>query len=367
MSGAPATPVLLATLRAPASVAGLDTPGWHLLLRQAASANLTARLYYLLETHDLLALAPAPARRQLDWARAVAQRHSQAVAWEIRQIGRALAGLGVPLILLKGAAYAAAGLPVARGRLFSDIDILLPKDSLADAEAALMLHGWASSTLDTYDQRYYRDWMHELPPMQHVQRGAALDVHHAILPPTAPVHPDPARLRAAAVPAVEGAAALVLAPADLVLHSATHLFFDGEFDHGLRDLVDLDGLLRHAADSDGFWPALTARALQLELGRPLFYALRYTAALLHTPVPASALEALAPARPNGALLTLMDGLFMRALQPDHSSCDDRFSAAARFLLYIRGNWLRMPPLLLARHLFHKAFLTPKKDVEQQGK
>ena len=363
---APTTAVLLTALRQPARLTGFTLAEWNLLLRQAAASNLEAHLYYMVEQHGLLDAVPAPARPALVAAHATAQRHSQAVHWEITLIQRALAALDLPVILLKGAAYVAAGLPPAAGRLFSDIDILLPRDALPEAEAALMLHGWVGSSLDEYDQRYYRQWMHELPPMHHLKRQTAIDVHHAILPPTAPVHPEPDQLRAGAV-AIDGNPTLrVLAPADLVLHSATHLFFDGEFDSGLRDLVDLDGLLKHYASQD-FWPALTARALQLELGRPLFYALRYTAALLHTPVPASALEALAPARPNGALLTLMDGLFMRALQPDHSSCDDRFSAAARFLLYIRGNWLRMPPLLLARHLFHKAFLTPKKDVEQQGK
>ena len=33
------------------------------------------------------------------------------------------------------------------------------------------------------------------------------------------------------------------------------------------------------------------------------------------------------------------------------------------MIYLRGNWLRMPPLLLARHLFHKAFLSPKDKAE----
>jgi hypothetical protein len=28
-------------------------------------------------------------------------------------------------------------------------------------------------------------------------------------------------------------------------------------------------------------------------------------------------------------------------------------------LYVRGNWLRMPLLLLTRHLFHKAFVSPR--------
>ncbi|UUZ51356.1 hypothetical protein LP420_18980 [Massilia sp. B-10] len=56
----------------------------------------------------------------------------------------------------------------------------------------------------------------------------------------------------------------------------------------------------------------------------------------------------------------MDALFLRALLPMHASCAARFDRARRGALYIRGNWLRMPPLLLARHLFHKAFISPPK-------
>jgi hypothetical protein len=60
----------------------------------------------------------------------------------------------------------------------------------------------------------------------------------------------------------------------------------------------------------------------------------------------------------------MDRLFGRALLPAHASCDDTWTPSARFLLYIRANWLRMPPLLLARHLLHKAFLSPKDKTAQ---
>ncbi|MDT1852626.1 nucleotidyltransferase family protein, partial [Acinetobacter baumannii] len=105
-----------------------------------------------------------------------------------------------PLILLKGSAYAMAGLDAGRGRLFSDVDILVPKPRLDEVEAALMLHGWASTHLDPYDQRYYREWMHEIPPKVHVRRGISIDVHHAIMPETAADRPDPDLLRAAAIP-----------------------------------------------------------------------------------------------------------------------------------------------------------------------
>ncbi|KQV79053.1 hypothetical protein ASD15_20520 [Massilia sp. Root351] len=363
MSAVSAAPLAVLAFRQPALLAGYGEAEWNLLLRQCASANLQPRLYYLLRERGELERVPAPARRHLEWSRTVAERHSQAVRWEVAQIRHALAGLDTPLILLKGAAYALAGLPPASGRLFSDIDLLLPKDKLDDAEMALMLHGWASTHLDEYDQRYYRQWMHELPPMEHVKRRTAIDVHHAILPQTAPVHPDPVRLRAAAQELPGHPGLLILAPPDLVLHSATHLFFDGELEHGLRDLVDLDGLLRHYGAEPGFWPALQERAAQLQLQRPLFYALRYSAQLLHTPLPPAALAAAEPGRPGALLLRLMDALYGRALLPAHASCDDAFTPAARFLLYIRANWLRMPPLLLARHLFHKAFLSPK-DKDQ---
>jgi hypothetical protein len=283
--------------------------------------------------------------------------HARAARYEVRQIGRALDGLGLPLILLKGAAYAMAGLDAGRGRLFSDIDILVPKARLPEVEAALMMHGWITTHHDAYDQRYYREWMHELPPMQHARRGNSIDVHHAILPETAPVRPDPARLRASARPIPGEPHLATLSPADMVLHSAVHLFFDGEFDKGLRDLVDLHRLLTQFGQAPGFWEALPARARELELGRPLFYALRYCPRLLGTVVPPVVQAAVASEGPNAALLWLMDRLFARALLPLHASCADAFSDAARFALYVRGNWLRMPPLLLAQHLFHKAFIT----------
>jgi len=356
-------PLLIRVLRDPGIVQGLDGAGWDLLLRQADAANLDACLLVLLEDAGLLDIVPAAPRAHLEWTRVGAAGHARAARYEVRQIGRALDGMGLPLILLKGAAYAMAGLDAGRGRLFSDIDILVPKERLPEVEAALMMHGWITTQHDAYDQRYYRQWMHELPPMQHARRGNSIDVHHAILPETAPVRPDPARLRASAR-SIQGAPHLAtLSPVDMVLHSAVHLFFDGEFDKGLRDLVDLHRLLTQFGKEPGFWDALPTRARELELGRPLFYALRYCPRLLGTVVPPAAQAAVAPEGPNAALLWLMDRLFGRALLPLHASCADAFSDAARFALYVRGNWLRMPPLLLARHLFHKAFLSKKNDTQ----
>lgn len=330
-----------------------------MLLRQARRSNLLSSIRALLDERGLIDQVPPQPREHLEWSRVLSERHAQAVQREIALIRKALEKVGVPVILLKVAAYVMAKLPFAQGRLFSDIDIMVPKNSINAVEAALMLHGWATTDIDAYDQRYYRTWMHELPPMQHIKRLTVIDVHHAILPETAYVHPDPEKLRAAAH-TLDGYSDLkVFAPADMVLHSAVHLFHEGELHNGLRDLVDIDSLLRHFSTLPSFWPELVERAKELELTRSLYYALRYTVQILHTPIPSEAMEAARTGRPDRLTLALMDALFARALMPDHPSCSDWLTGAARWMLYIRANWLRMPPLLLARHLFHKAFISSK--------
>jgi hypothetical protein len=350
--------LVLKVLRQPDVMTSLSLVEWDLLLRQARRANVLARIYALAEEFGIFdSISPHP-REHLGWSRYTSDRHAQAVEWEVTLIQKALASVGVPVVLLKGAAYVMAKLPPAKGRIFADIDIIVPRASLSAVEASLMLHGWATTLDDEYDQRYYRTWMHELPPMQHIQRMTVIDVHHAILPDTAWVHPDTSKLLADAIP-VEGYGELkVLSPVDMVLHSAAHLFHEGELEQGLRDLVDLDSLLRHFSATPGFWPHLVLRARELELTRPLFYATRYTARFLQTPIPSQALDDIAAYRPPALTLALMDALYSRALMPNHPSCSDWFTVPARQALYIRANWLRMPPLLLAKHLFHKAFISP---------
>jgi hypothetical protein len=140
----------------------------------------------------------------------------------------------------------------------------------------------------------------------------------------------------------------------MVLHSAAHLFQDGDLDGGLRDLVDLDLLLRHFGADPTFWEGLVPRAVAQTLGRPLYYALRYCRALLDCPVPADVEETIRVQGPRPPLRALMDRFALRAFAPDGWNGPSAATARARFFLYVRSHWLRMPPLLLARHLVRKS-------------
>src|SRR3569832_2379833 len=259
--------LLSCTLRSPDSVTRFSMGEWDLLVRQARSAGLLARVRHVLAQHQLTEAIPAVARLLFYAASTLAAKQQLAVRWEVDKIRTALKGLAFPFMLLKGSAYVMANLPAASGRLFNDIDILVPRAQLGAGEAALMLAGWHPTLLSDYDQRYYRRWMHEIPPLQHAVRATVIDVHHAILPDTARYHPDSATLRHRANTETNKPNNQEQTTEDRILHSATHVFHDGELPHGLRDLTDLDLLRRDAAANSDFWLRLTARAIELQLGR----------------------------------------------------------------------------------------------------
>ncbi len=328
---------------------------WEILIRQARVAGVLSRLAFLRNQFSLFD-PPSYVSAHFESAHKYWLSQKRIVAWELFNLKPIFDQLQLPLILLKGTAYSAANLNAGCGRVFSDIDILVPFNRLQEVKTALKWSGWFAESLDSYDQRYYERWMHELPPLRHIKRGTSLDVHHNILPRTCALFPDPELLLAGAVE-IGGSGLWILSPQDMVLHSASHLFWGGEFENGLRDLSDIDLLLREfsAKDSD-YWTELLERAQALGLSQPLFYALRYTKKILSTPIPDEVARAMNLTQEAEAMQGVMDFLFTRALMPAHPSCNDRWTGFARWLLYVRSHWLKMPWYLLIPHLSRKAWM-----------
>jgi hypothetical protein len=332
----------------------LDLLQWDMLIRQARRANVLARLGFLLEEAEISAQIPAQPASYINSAQTYFERFYISLQREISCIHDALNQVNAPLVLLKGSAYFIAGNKAAKGRIFSDVDILVSEDKLLEVEIALINAGWMTNTIDPYDQKYYRQWMHEIPPLRHLKRQTSIDVHHNILPKTSRFCPDANKLLANIVKIPEQDV-WVLAPEDRVLHSATHLFHEGEFAQGFRDLSDLDLLLKEFSTQENFWVLLLQRAGELNQQIPLFYALRYTHQILQTPIPETVLIASEQQSPNRINTKLMDALFLRALMPDHESCNDRWTGLARWLLFVRSHWLKMPVYLMVPHLLRKAY------------
>lgn len=363
----PDTPLLVQVLLRPSLVTRLDEGQFDLLLRQARVSRLIARLHATLEQAGQLDAVLPALRQHLDAAAHVLRHQHRALMRELHHFATLFTPMGIEPVLLKGAAYVAAGLDAARGRSFSDIDFLVPEDRLGDVESRLMRDGWMCLLEDAYDQRYYRTWMHEIPPLTHMKRGTSLDVHHAITPRTARIRADSEAMRAAALALPDVPGLRVLCPTDRVLHSAAHLFLDGEFDAGLRDLFDLRSLIEQSSAIDPhFLAALGRRAGEVGLELPLHYALRYLDLLFRQPE-LDEVRAHLRMPPPGALRSAgMDALFRRALRPHHPSCSDAGTAVSLWALYVRGHWLRMPTHLLLAHLVRKALRREEDSPDNPG-
>ena len=347
---------LIRFLRDPECGAAFCVADWERLLRAARRGYLSSRVACLAQRSGLSGRLPEKLGAHLQSALRVAQSQMVSVNWEVVQIQKALAGGAIPFVLLKGAAYIKGQLDAGHGRLMSDIDIMVPKQRLIEAEKALCDHGWFPTKLDAYDQRYYREWMHELPPLQHLGRGTTIDVHHTILPPTALLKPDVSKLWSDVRPVDGAAGVFVLSPVDMVLHSATHLFHDGELEHGLRDLLDMDALIGQFSVQPTFLYALLERAVVLDLSRPLYYALKYCRALLHTKIPDDIFKRVNTfGSRSAAIRALMDRVVLASIGSILEDSPGKRVQAAQFIMYVRSHYLRMPMTQLLPHLLRKQF------------
>ncbi|HEY0413062.1 MAG TPA: nucleotidyltransferase family protein [Allosphingosinicella sp.] len=327
---------LLVRLLADPADALAEVRDWTSLLACARAESLAGSLAFRLQG---LPVPPAAEPLLEDARQAAGQARTEAL-WEAEMARRALAPLGVPVILLKGTAYAAAGLAAAAGRSIGDLDILVPRDSLPRVEQALLAAGWEWVKEDAYDDLYYRRWMHELPPLVHAARDRMIDVHHTILPLTARPTPDSAALIADSVALDNGLR--ILSPPDMIVHAAAHLFADGDLAGGLRNLWDIDRLLRDFAGAPGFWAELHDRAARHGLLAAVHRAGRLANDLYGTPVPET-----------WRVWDSADPLFKaRLLARDGWGRERR--PILRLAFYARSHWLRMPPLMLAQHLWKKA-------------
>jgi len=339
-------------LREPAAASRFDTGDWDRLLVQVRAAGVAARLHArLVHSPEAAALPEAVADVLRGTAIRVGYLQRRALH-ELSWLAELAAEAAYPVVLLKGIAYLLADLPAAPGRALSDIDVLVPRKALPTFEQALAQRGWAyASDLSDYDERYYREWSHELPPLRRPGGQFELDVHHALVQPTSRAHFDAAVLFECLQP-VTGTPFYRLSNEDLVLHSAVHLVMSDELRGGIGDVWDITLLCRHfSLQEPGFWSRLAGRADDLGVGRPVMYALGAAKRLFGLEVPADDWQRLASARGPWPIDRFMRSLVLSHLAPPVPGSTR--PAMAERCLYVRSHWVRMPFPLLIRHLFTK--------------
>ena len=335
--------LLVNALRDPATTRELAANGWTALITIARAEQLIGTLAQRLQADAV----PEKIAEILNDARTNAAHQKRSALWEADCAARALADYDGKVVLLKGTAYVAAGLQAGEGRHIGDLDILIARDDLPQVEALLLSKGgWEWVKEDAYDDAYYRDHMHELPPMIHKDRDRMIDVHHTILPLTAGPTPDAAAMIDLALEMPNGLWTLM--PEHMIVHSAAHLLADGDLTGGLRNLWDIHCLATEFDEThDDFYLSVAEEAWLHGLSEPVNRALRLSRTLFGTALRSYSY----PATVSYPHSRDDKWYIARLTARDHWGRPTR--KITRFAFYIRSHWLRMPPLMLARHLFTK--------------
>lgn len=321
----------------------------HSLLRVLIHSQLHGYIAHRVDDIDLYPLA---FRRHLLSIRTFSKAQYIQVIKACNTISSDLEALGEPILLLKGAAYIAANKANAKGRLISDIDILVVKDHLPKVEQLLNSKGWMAKELDDFDEKYYRKWSHELPPYTHLETGVTLDIHHNLLPGTSGKTIDISDIIATKHTTDVG----LFVPKDdyLILHSAIHLLLNDDIEKGLRDCLDLHCLLLDYVQGNNIktLQEVFAKAncekeffILLTLLRKLFTSksFPYTEEML--------------AINNKPLYESVAKDLEKAVFPATSYLVDSTNNYARFKVYLRGHLSKMPLYLFIKHIIFKAYRT----------
>ena len=358
--------LLLEAIIRPTSLTGYNNRQWELLLRLARRAMLLGYLAARLEKEGLLDKIPVRAANLLCSSLTQIKKQQQSVSWELNRVLWALGEYEIPIVVLKGMAYRLQELPNAPGRMFADLDLLVPKEALNQIESSLLKKGWQHHVLTDYDERYYREWSHEIPALIHPERSIEVDVHHTLSSPLGKLKINPLLFQEAAIK-VKETGVYVLSPEDMLLHCAVNLFQNNELADDLRHLLDFhEMLLFFSLHQPFFQQKLIKRANQLGLGNPLFYSFYFSRLLLQSPISGD-LEKQLDRRPGWIARRIMHYCVPLALLPQHPDRFSRLAAWARMWLYWRSHWLRMPLYRLLPHLVYKCYLSvfPAKEAQAE--
>ncbi|MBL4632095.1 MAG: nucleotidyltransferase family protein [Paraglaciecola sp.] len=341
----------------PVSTLVLTAKQWQQLVLILRHQQLLACYSLAFKHAGIFDKIPAQTQRHFLNADVLAENHKRQVLFEASELQRELADKQQYLIFLKGAGYTLSGAPVGNARIYNDIDILADKASIDGIEKRLCLTGWLSEELTEHDEKYYRKWAHEIPPLRHGKRGTIVDVHHNIVPIISGRHLDAAKFASNSVTTEKGMQ--ILSFSAMTLHSLIHLFFNEEVKKGYRDIIDIHTLMT-TNNNKAFWLDLIALAKETDFTLELFLACRYTQKILQTEIPDFVQDEISQFCPWN--IAFLDFMYIKALKPNHPICSPRFFAIAEFMILVRGHFQKMPLHILTYHLLSKACISLTKAL-----
>ncbi len=325
------------------------------IVAEARYYNMLAQLKYLCESKNCWDALPDQFKQHLNSGSLFYVNQRKKLENEAEQIAKVLTPLKVNWVYLKGGAYHLSNMPCFSGRMMNDIDILVEERDLTRVEEALKANGWLSSEISNYDEKFYRSWSQEIPPLRHLYRQVELDVHFNILPKTLKESLDGRYLFEESTVLNTNGHEKVMKPHAMLMHSAIHLFYESEYHKGLRDLYDICILINTFGEDNEFWHRLINLQHKVGNERSVYCALRYSHKIYNVDIPSEVLAYYDKYKPNTFYLQLLDFCFLNAFTSNYPPHRKLGHTLSELILYLRGHLKRMPLRLLVPHLAKKSF------------
>lgn len=340
-------------------IPNVEIKQWEDIIHVLREVNLLAACYYRLENKDKLTLLPFFALKHMKSAAVYSSRQSEQVIFECKLLQKILDAANIPSVFLKGAGYTLRKSKNSKGRVYSDIDLLVAKSDISNAEKALEKHAWCTKKVSEYDNNYYREWSHEIPPMFNIHRGTVLDLHHNILLPISGREVN-VELLTKNSQSIDNTYT-VLSYAATVLHSIVHLIINEDVSNGYRDILDIITLIEEN-DTSEFWQEITSLSSTLGFNNELYLALSLSVKYANLNIPGNILLSFEEQKNNRKLNFLLNYVYYFALQPHSPAVQTIKHKVAINITYFLGHLQKMPLKILIPHLLTKSFFSIRDQI-----
>jgi hypothetical protein len=204
------------------------------------------------------------------------------------RMARVLGERGISVMLLKGMHLARFVYAEPALRTMADVDILVRREHLAEAERVFLEHGYGPTPRPDLEE--FCRWSNHLAKLSKPD-APVFEVHWHIERPTSPFTIDIEGLwERSQAATLESVPVRLPAPEDAIIHLALHGSYHHRFDRSaLKGMVDIHTLVVRQKDAID-WAALVKRAIDWGAAGFLYSTLRLTTDILGTPVPESVLR-----------------------------------------------------------------------------
>jgi hypothetical protein len=270
---------------------------WEQLVQLAQAQGVGPLLYLNLSKARKFSCLPETAHNSLRGMYASSWFTNRTIIQELENLASCFSRAGIPAVALKGACLALTVYADASLRPMGDLDVLVPKERLAEAVQIARLMGYVETTPEA-SAGLTELLNHEICLQKPGQQEITLELHHSLVADKSFTYAVPVDwfweqtepLESQAKDSLPGLR--VLTPTAQVLYAAAHAMLQ----HGgrkapLRWFYDLDLLIRSYSERMD-WELLVSQAEKFEWGSALDVALSQANAFFDTPIPASILDRL---------------------------------------------------------------------------